>query len=322
MEAGKNSAKPVIELNCCARKPVIELHKGNKLCRQHFIEYFESKAFRTIREFGLIGKKEHLGVAVSGGKDSLTVLNLLNKLASRNPKIKLTAILIDEGIKGYRDRTIADANEFCRKSGIELKVYSYKEELGYTLDEILKILDVKPCTICGVFRRYLLNKKARELGFTKIATGHNLDDECQSILMNQFSNRIAESARLGPKNGIAESHNFIQRIKPLYLCTEKEVTAYAFLNGILKEFNECPNVAKSYRAQVRDMLNDIENKFPGTKYSIVNSFLQTLPLLKEKFKSSAPVSQCAKCSEPCSNDICNACFYLEKVVLKAGKGIN
>ena len=257
-----------------------------------------------------------MGVAVSGGKDSLTVLHLLNRLAKQNPKIKLTAILINEGIKGYRDRTIVDAKEFCEKSRIELKVYSYKEELGYTLDEILKILDVKPCTVCGIFRRYLLNKKSRELGFTRIATGHNLDDECQSILMNQFNNRIAESARLGPKNGVAESSSFIQRIKPLYLCTEKEVTAYAFLNGILKEFNECPNVAKSYRAQVRDMLNDIENKFPGTKYSVVNSFLQTLPLLKEKFKSNSPINQCAKCSEPCSNDICNACFYLEKIELK------
>ncbi len=317
MDITENNIGQKIELSCCFKKPVMGLHKGSKLCRQHFIEYFESKAFKTIREFDLIGKTEHLGVAVSGGKDSLTVLHLLDKLSKQNPKIRLTAILADEGIKGYRNRTIADAEEFCRKSRIELKIYSYKEEFGYTLDEILKILDVKPCTVCGIFRRYLLNKKAKEMGFTKIATGHNLDDECQSILMNQFNNRIAESARLGPKNGVAESSNFIQRIKPLYLCAEKEVTAYAFLNGILKEFNECPNVSKSYRAQVRDMLNEMENKFPGTKYSIVNSFLQTLPLLKEKFKSSSPVNQCAKCNEPCSNDVCNACYYLEKIQLKA-----
>lgn len=316
MEIEENNAEPGIELKCCSKKPAIELHKGNKLCKNHFMEYFESKVFKTIREFDLIGKKEHLGVAVSGGKDSLTVLHLLNKLAKQNPKIRLTAILIDEGIKGYRDKTIIDAREFCEKSNIELKVYSYMKEFGYTLDEILKILDVKPCTICGIFRRYLLNKKSKELGFTKIATGHNLDDECQSILMNQFNNRIAESARLGPKSGIAESSSFVQRIKPLYLCTEKEATAYAFLNGILKEFNECPNVSKSYRAQVRDMLNDMENKFPGTKYSIVNSFLQTLPLLKEKFKGNAPISECAKCGEPCSNDVCNACFYMEKIALK------
>lgn len=306
-----------MKVNCCSKKPVIEIHSGNNLCKTHFVEYFESKVFGTIREFDLIGKSEHLGVAVSGGKDSLTVLHLLKRLSAQNPKIKLTAMLIDEGIEGYRDKTIIDAKEFCNKNKIELRIYSYKDEFGHTLDEILKILDVKPCTVCGIFRRYLLNKKSRELGFTKIATGHNLDDECQSILMNQFNNRIAESARLGPKNGINESRFFIQRIKPLYLCTEKEVTAYAFMNGILKGLNECPNVGLSYRAQVRDTLNDMENKFPGTKYSIVNSFLQTLPLLKEKFKSSSPINPCAKCNEPCSNDICNACFYLEKIHLKS-----
>ncbi|MBI2107825.1 TIGR00269 family protein [Candidatus Woesearchaeota archaeon] len=278
-----------MKVNCCSKKPVIEIHSGNNLCKTHFVEYFESKVFGTIREFDLIGKSEHLGVAVSGGKDSLTVLHLLKRLSAQNPKIKLTAMLIDEGIEGYRDKTIIDAKEFCNKNKIELRIYSYKDEFGHTLDE----------------------------GFTKIATGHNLDDECQSILMNQFNNRIAESARLGPKNGINESRFFIQRIKPLYLCTEKEVTAYAFMNGILKGLNECPNVGLSYRAQVRDTLNDMENKFPGTKYSIVNSFLQTLPLLKEKFKSSSPINPCAKCNEPCSNDICNACFYLEKIYLRS-----
>ena len=129
---------------------------------------------------------------------------------------------------------------------------------------MLKILDVKPCTICGVFRRYLLNKKSKDLGFTRLATGHNLDDECQSIMMNQFKNNIQASARLGPRVGVKENKSFVQRIKPLYLCTEKEVTTYAFVNNLLEEFIECPNVAKSYRAQVRDMLNDFEQKFPGT----------------------------------------------------------
>src|SRR3989338_8721938 len=108
MEADENNAGTRIELRCCSKKPAIELHKGNKLCKAHFIGYFESKVFKTIRQFELIGKEEHLGVAVSGGKDSLTVLHLLSKLAKQNPKIRLTAILIDEGIRGYRDKTIAD----------------------------------------------------------------------------------------------------------------------------------------------------------------------------------------------------------------------
>src|SRR3989338_6391337 len=300
-------------MNCCNQKPVMEMPSGERLCKSHFTEYFESKVFNTIRKFDLIGKEENLGVALSGGKDSLSVLNILNKLSIQNPKIKINAIAIDEGIAGYRDKTLEKASEFCDKNSIQLHIFSYKEEFGLTLDEMLKILKVKPCTICGIFRRYLLNKKSKELKLTKLATGHNLDDECQSILMNQMRNAVEASARLGPKTGITQNESlFVQRIKPLYLCTEKEVTAYAFLNGLLDNFCECPNAPQAFRANVRDMLNELEQKNPGTKYSIVNSFLQTLPFLKEKFKGGI-INICLKCSEPAANEVCNACVYLEKL---------
>lgn len=300
-------------MNCCNEKPIINLEGGEKLCKEHFIEYFEAKVFKTIRQFDLIGKEENLGVAISGGKDSLTLLHILKKLSEQNQKIKLTAILINEGIEGYRNNTIVTAQNFCDKLNIKLNIYSYEKEFGMPLDNMLKVLDVKPCTICGIFRRYLLNKKSKELGFTKLATGHNLDDECQSILMNQFKNNIRASARLGPKVGLNEKNkNFVHRVKPLYLCTEKEVTTYAFINGILDVFNECPNVAKSYRAQVRDMLNDFEAKFPGTKYSIINSFLQALPGLKAAFKD-AEADFCKSCGEPAAKDKCNACKFVGKL---------
>lgn len=310
-------------MNCCSNKPVIELIAGEKLCKNHFVEYFEGKVFKTIRQFDLIGKEEHLGVALSGGKDSLTLLHLLSKLSKQNPKIKLTAIAINEGIHGYRDKTLVTAGKFCRKNNVPLHIYSYEEEFGMPLDSMLKTLDVKPCTICGIFRRYLLNKKSRELGFTKLATGHNLDDEAQSIVMNQFKNNIRASARLGPKAGISDAgtvlntssagnKNFVQRVKPLYLCTEKEVTVYAFINNFMDDFNECPNVAKSYRAQVRDMLNNFENENPGTKYAIINSFLQVLPGLKERFKNGE-ANSCKECGESASKDKCNACIFAEKL---------
>lgn len=299
-------------MNCCSEKPVIALSGNEKLCKKHFIDYFEGKVFRTITKFDLIGKKENLGVAVSGGKDSLSLLYILNKLSRQNPKLKITAIAIDEGIKNYRDKTLETAKEFCDENSIKLNIYSYKEEFGMPLDDMLKVLDVKPCTLCGIFRRYLLNKKSKELGFTKLATGHNLDDECQSILMNQFKNNIHLSARLGPRVGVRKNKDFVQRIKPLYLCTEKEVATYAFINSLLGNFTECPNIPKSYRAQIRDMLNDFEAKFPGTKYAVVNSFLQILPDLKQRSKEEE-VNHCRNCNEPASKEICNACKFVEKL---------
>src|SRR3989338_5824014 len=140
-------------MNCCNEKPVIALPSGEKLCKNHFIDYFENKVFKTIRQFELIDKQENLGVALSGGKDSLTILHILNRLPQQNPKIKINAIAIDEGISGYRDKTLEKAKEFCNENNIKLHIFSYKEEFGLTLDEMLKILNAKPCTSCGIFRR-------------------------------------------------------------------------------------------------------------------------------------------------------------------------
>ena len=130
--------------------------------------------------------------------------------------------------------------------------------------------------------------------------------------MNQFRNDVKASARLGPKTGLKARSGFIPRIKPLYLCSEKEVTTYAFFNGILDKFTECPNVVKSYRAEVRDMLNDFENKFPGTKHSILNSFLKTLPALKEQHKDET-LGMCPECGETSSKGVCNACKWALKL---------
>ena len=111
------------KINCCSEKSIIQLHSGEKLCKSHFTEYFEGKAFKTIRQFDLLDKGENLGVAVSGGKDSLTVLHLLKKLSNQNPNIKLNAIAIDEGIPGYRDKTLITAQKFCDENQINLHIF-------------------------------------------------------------------------------------------------------------------------------------------------------------------------------------------------------
>ena len=291
----------------CKISPVIQLPNSNiKLCKSCFKRYFEKKALKTIRKYNLIDKKDKIVVAISGGKDSLSVLNLLNKIAESRMNISIAALLIDEGIKNYRNATIKDAKDFCKKNNIELKIYSFKKEFNFTLDQMKKKLNTKPCSICGVLRRYLINKKARELKATKIATGHNLDDEAQAILMNQFKNNIQVSARLGPLTGIKRNEKFIPRIKPFYLITEKEVMTYAYLNKLSGKYLECPYESESFRCDVRDYLNDFEQKYPGTKHSIISSFLEILPLLKSKYKFSK-IKTCKLCKEPTSGDIFTAC---------------
>ena len=296
----------------CLEKPVINLTNNNiKLCKQHFIRYFERKVLNLIKEYKLVERNDKVGVALSGGKDSLTVLNILNNLKKKIRIFDLEAIAIDEGIKDYRDKTLITAKKFCEDNKIKLHIFSYKKEFGDTLDNFLKKSKFKSCSVCGPFRRYLLNKKSKELGFNKLATGHNLDDEAQTIMMNYFRRNIETSARLGPITGIVKDKRFIRRIKPLYFMTQKEVATYAFLKGLIDEFNECPHSSDSYRGDVMEMLNNFEAKYPGTKHSIITSFVEMLPLLKENYKNFMPINECKSCGEPCSQEICQTCKIVE-----------
>jgi len=293
----------------CKTKPVIRLPNSNvQLCKNDFIKYFEKKVTKTIGKYKLIEKGDYVGVAVSGGKDSTALLHILNKLAKKN-NFKIVGIAIDEGIKGYRDQTLKDLKDFCRKEKINLKIYSFKDEFKTTLDKLVK--KERPCTICGVLRRTILNKKAKELKVNKLATGHNLDDEAQSVLMNQFRSNVKLSARLGPITGVVDDKRFIRRIKPLYFLTEKETTTYAYLKEFLGKYMECPYETDSYRASVRDILNEFDGKYPGTKHNIISSFLEVLPLLKKEVQGK--IKSCSNCGEPSSQDICQACKLIKKL---------
>ncbi|MBT4445866.1 TIGR00269 family protein [archaeon] len=305
----------------CEKKAVIELQHG-LYCGTHFISYFENKVFRTIQKFKLIDRNDKICVATSGGKDSLTVLYLVKKYLERQNinSASITALAIDEGIADYRDKTLLDLKKFCDDHDVELTIANFKdkEHLGATLDiaypKINKVTGKKPCNVCGVWRRYLLNKYAKKLNATKLVTGHNLDDEAQAIMMNICKANTKLAAKLGPMSGISDQAGFVRRIKPLYLCSEKETRLYTFLKKWKVEYTECPNVVQSYRAEIRDSLNSLESKYKGTKHGIVKSFLDMMPLLRErelanisKGKTNGSPKKCITCSEPSNLMECNAC---------------
>lgn len=307
------------QISCikCKNNSIYTLENGRQLCSSHFILYFEKKVFSTIRKFALIGKSGKIGVALSGGKDSITALYLLNRLTKRNPKLKVTAIMVNEGIKGSGDKTQANAIAFCEKEKIDLNIYSFSDEYGITLDNIIKRLQskgqkVNPCTICGILRRRILNSKARELGLDSIATGHNLDDEAQSIIMNQFKKNVLASAKLGPIVGVKKDKRFVQRIKPLYLCSEKEVKLYAKLKGFVAKKIVCKYRKFAFRKGVCNMLDDFEKQHPAIKNNIISSFMEILPLLKKEYKGKKS-NTCVRCGEVSSKELCNVCELIDKI---------
>ncbi len=298
----------------CLKNPVIMV-SGNRFCKRHFIHYFERRVLKTIRDHKLIRKGEKIGVACSGGKDSLNLLHILNKISRGGRFFSIVAIGVDEGIRGYRSRTLKNLEGFCRKEKTPLKIYSFKKEFGLTLEQMVKKTGEKPCSVCGVLRRRILNQKARKLGLDRIAVAHNMDDEIQSILMNQFRRNIRALARLGPAPGIIRSGKLVKRVKPLYFVREKESASYAFLRGFLDGYSECPNARGSFRISLRNFINNVEARHPGIKNNIINSFLEMLPILRQAYKGKG-ASICKRCGEVSSQKECRACKILEKINLR------
>ncbi|MBI2530078.1 MAG: adenine nucleotide alpha hydrolase family protein [Candidatus Diapherotrites archaeon] len=303
----------------CGKKAEILLPYGpHNFCRAHFIEFFERRVRRTISRHGLIRRGEKVAVGLSGGKDSSATLFLLNKFFPKSNEI--IAIMLDEGIPKYRDRALKIAEENCKKWKIKYVKRTFKNEFGITMMQIMRKIAKdenlgSTCSFCGVLRRHLLNKIARELKCAKIATGHNLDDEAQSILMNIFDNDPKRLARLGAIAGTEEIVEFVPRIKPLYETPEKDIIAYASFNGI-KSYSEecCPFKWQAKRNLFRSELDKFEEKSPGTKYKILSFFKNMKPLLEKNIRKES-LHKCAKCRSITSekNKYCNVCLQLAKV---------
>ncbi len=286
----------------CKAPAVIE---NPHYCKEHFIERFEARVSETIKKYELISQNDKVVVAVSGGKDSLTVLTLLHKWS-----YAVTALLIDEGIPGYRDHTIEDMKRVCVEKNIPYKILSFAELTGHTLNEMIQTkasYSSHPCTTCGTLRRYLLAKGSKD--FDVIATGHNADDESQVVLMNIIRGNTELFARLGPVSGIAQE-GFTKRVKPLYFCTEKEIMTYAYLQGLVRGFNECPHIGLSYRNIIREELNNYAQAHPNARRELLEKFLS--------FKESMTINQtlaklCRFCEQPSSAGICKACELIERM---------
>lgn len=294
----------------CGRRAVIfQRHSNRHLCKRHFIEDFERRVKLAVKKYDMIQEGDRVAIALSGGKDSVTLAFVLNKLYGFRNDLEFFAITVDEGIAGYRPQTVEIARKVTGQIGMEHVVVSFEENFGMTLDEMVRRGDKKPCTYCGVFRKYLLNRTAREMGATKLATGHNLDDETQTILLNFLNADMERMARLVPQR---VQEGLVMRIKPFRYVYEKEVVVYGMLHELPMDFDECPYSHFPVRAAVRDFLYDFENKYPGRKFSVMSSFEKLIPCLREMYPQ-IELKRCEKCGEPTPRKICQACKLLEEL---------
>jgi uncharacterized protein (TIGR00269 family) len=249
---------------------------------------------------------DRVAVALSGGKDSTALLLLLVSLLPAWEGVNLIAVTIDEGIAGYREETIRAAEQLACRLGVEHHCISFPDLYGDSLDVFLEGRVTQACSICGILRRKALVVGARQAGATKLATGHNLDDEAQSVLMNVFRGDLP---RLIRNSGADSSGKFIPRIKPLSRIPEKEIATYLMLKNAWNELPECPYTRYALRREVRSILSDFEYKHPGTMLNLMES--------REKIEHScvfpaiSPLRHCRACGDPSSGDLCQACSLLQ-----------
>lgn len=304
------------QCSCGHRAIYFRRYSGQHLCKRCFSRSIFKKFKDTIRVNKLIERDDHVVCGVSGGKDSLVLLHLLKDLQSKF-QFELSALVIDEGIAGYRDVSLPYVLRACEQLGVPLHTRSFKGAYGYTLDEVTQIEDrLGACSYCGVFRRNILNQASREIGGTKLALGHNLDDESQVILMNMLRGDMGRFGRTG--TFYKDVHpKFIPRIKPLREIPEKELVLYAFVSGIEFDFEECPYAHEAFRDDVRDFLNGMEQKRPGTKHTLLKTYDKLFPIFNEQFTPES-IATCKRCGEPSISTLCKKCEMIDDIRKKKG----
>jgi len=308
-----------VKCSLCGAPAVFERKfSGIKLCRRCFMRSIEDKVRWTIGKYKLLERDDYTLLAVSGGKDSVVMMHIMAKIESDFPEASLIAVTIDEGIPGYREVGFKIASKNAKLLNIPHRVFSFKDFYGYSLKEIVEIAERKgipyhACTYCGVLRRKILNVKAKELGVTKIATAHNLDDEVQTIFMNIVRGDVNRMIRVLSLESIKHP-GFVPRIKPMRLIPEAEIALYAYFKGIDFYTVDCPYSQTSLRNEFRVFINEFEKKHPGMKFSVI-SFFEKISNLLLNSMPPLQLKECKYCGEPSVKDVCRACELLEELGL-------
>ena len=308
--------------NSCGKASFLIERKLNKelLCSQCFTEKIEQIIRKTIIDYKMITPDDKVIVGLSGGKDSITLLYNLNQLSKNNILKSIHALIIDEGIKDYRAESIKDAKSFCNEYHIPLKVISFKERVGKTLDEINDFFKKKDnrrytCNYCATIRRRLLNEGAKELNGDILAVGHNLTDFTETYLMNILYNRLHLIGRqyLFKKESEEIKKNFIKKAKPLIQIPEEEVHLYANLKNLKFFPSHCPYREEDpiLRKKVLNFIQEMKNISPDIEFNLFKSFNKLSKKLYQTYPIP-PSNNCLKCGYPSgSTEICTYCKLIQ-----------
>jgi tRNA-5-methyluridine54 2-sulfurtransferase len=295
----------------CGGTAVLELRRHNAaFCADDFTEFFKNQVREAIRKFRMFGPDETVLVAVSGGKDSLALWDVLI-----DEGYKTAGLYLDLGIFDYSVESKAKCEAYAAKRGAELIVVSVKEEVGAPVPIIKDVTRRPPCSGCGLSKRYLMNRTAQERGFAVLATGHNLDDEASTLFGNVMHWQTDALPRQSP--ALASTHpKLARRVKPLYRLSERETAAYAFLHKIDYIVEECPFAKGATSIAHKDILNRMEESSPGAKHNFLFGFLEKARPAFERAETVA-LNECARCGQVTTGTLCAFCKLADHVKRRA-----
>jgi tRNA-5-methyluridine54 2-sulfurtransferase len=284
----------------CRDHAVIDVRRHNAgFCREHFLQHVQNQVAKTIKEFRMFGRDDRLLIAVSGGKDSLALWDILLDLG-----YDVTGFYLDLGIGGYSSRSKEAAIRYADKRGAKLIVRSLSEQHGYTVPELARLTGRVPCSACGLNKRYEFNRAAVEEGFEVLVTGHNLDDEAATLFGNVLHWNVDMLGRQGPVlperilSADARSPALVRKTKPLVRVAERETAAYALLKGIDYIVEECPMVEGNTQHRYKEALTMLEEASPGTKQQFVFGFFSRGALKFGDDEDGGEIVACVSCGAP------------------------
>ena len=296
----------------CKDRAVLEIPRHHTaFCKPCLSDFICAQAERAITEEKMFTKTDRVLVAVSGGKDSLSLLDILRRLG-----YQADAFYVDLGIGEYSRQSKAKVEQFTGARGIPLHVHELKEDEGAGINELADLVHRPTCSVCGTLKRYHFNRTAVELGYQVLATGHNLDDEASRLLGNVLHWQTEYLDKQGPTLP-ASMDGFAKKVKPLFRLAEREIAAYAIVNKIDYIVEECPNSKGAKMLLYKDILNRLESESPGTKQAFYWGFLakqeaeaKTRPSMAENDR--AVLHPCLTCSQPTTAETCSYCKLMAR----------
>lgn len=291
----------------CGGTAALELRRHNAaFCSSHFIEFFRKQVAEAVHRHRMFTLDETIMVAVSGGKDSLALWDVLIEEGYRT-----AGLYLDLGIFDYSKESRAKCEAFAAARGQTLHVERVADAVGAPIPVVQQATRRPTCSACGLSKRYLMNRAALEHGFAVVATGHNLDDEAATLFGSVMHWQTDALPRQSP--ALASTHpKLVRRVKPLYRLSELETAAYAFLRGIDYIVEECPFAKGATSIAHKQVLDRLEEASPGAKHNFLFGFLDRARPAFERVEN-VELHECTSCGQVTTGAVCAFCKLADLV---------